>query len=589
MKRIIPLVLSFVLAAGLSTVRAQEKTAVAGRSMLSALGPETSLVVHLSSGSSLVKKFKDSPLYALRNAPQFTKLFTDIEAKIEEARQKVRAESKVDFWEMLEAVQGEVLVVFGDVRPVIKALGEGAMNLDFSSITQEMLPFLIAVDSGSGLPKFKENLIALLSFAVKQGASVEAQDFQGGKLTVLKAPQKENWDGPTSFYVGEHGSRFAFGISRKFMEQTLAGFGGTGQGARLQSDQDFLVTQRMVGPASDVLVFVNFRPALQAVNEALSANPFFPVWQTIERVLVGKTLTNLGYGLSLDADGLRQKYFLHTAGGSDGIIGWFKSDAFSPTAPAVIPEDVASYGTASLNPEAITAAAKEFITLAQTFMGAAGGGGDVEAMAEQMIGVRPTDLVKSLGKRVHFYTSDIGGSSDNPLGDFTLILDLEQEGPYQKLFQALPQLSQGMVEAKKYMNRDLFTVKVPESPDTAGMSPALCVSDKMFLFSMKHTNVEKIIRRIGKDAPGLRDKDAFKKRVASLPPRVWALSFTSTDSLAKTFENLGKLFRESGGDEVPPEVFQLIAEAGKKFGDDVGYAVFTEQGYFGESYMPFRK
>jgi hypothetical protein len=567
---------------------AAQTTVVATPSVVKVLRKETALLVHAPNITSLLQKIEASPIYQLKNQPEFAKLFATFKDGIEAFRSEAKNEANVDPIEMLEAIKGEVVITFGDVGPLIAALSESILNMEEPDLKGDMIPFLVAVDTGSGRAEFKKNLYALLAFAVKEGVGVKTDKFHGGKNTTLSPPEGSS-SGPEGLYLGELGTKYFFSVSKKFLEKTMVDLSKDAVEGTLAKTPEFRASHEFACKGSDFFVFVNLKPILKAVDQAMSANPFVFVWQTISEILFGKSLNNIAISYTLEKDAIRLRSFVHNGGADDGILGWFKSKPFSPVPPTIVPDDSLSYATTGLNGEAIGASVRKILELVQSFAALSGEVVDIEQMFEENVGVKFSTFLKSIGNRLHFFAGDMP-SAANPVGDYSIILELKDDAVWKKLIDKGLEMTGGALQPKKYMGRDIFTAGAA-ADGLGGMDPALCVTDKMLLFSLSPKAIEKVIRRIGKDVPGIGDKPEFKKLASDLPSKVTSVTFTSKEYSESSMKVLEEMM--SSGilptDELPPGLIEFVLAISKTMGDAVGYSTWNDSGYFSESVAPYRK
>jgi len=583
---LLPLIVMIV---GLSawTIAQDKQTVVVGPSILKALPKNTTGFIHAPSLASIVRDFKNSPIYKLKDKQEFTELLAQAEQGIEEARQTVIAETQVDPLEMMGAVKGEAVLAVGDLSKVIKSLGEALMNMEEPELDSESLPLLIGVDALGGREKFKKSLLSLMALAVREGAGVKTEDFHGGKITTLSPPEElGEEDGLEHAYIGEKGSKFFFSVSRKFLEQTIVKLSEENPEDSLQNDAAFKETAARVGKGNHVNLFLNMKPILKAVNGAMEGNPFVFLWQTLEKVLFGKSLNNWGTGIVLEEGGIRSKSFVHNNGASDGMLGWFKSKPFAASPPSIVPGDAGTYSVFGLNAEAINKSVKMMLNLVQSFAALQGAEANVEEMFEAEMGFKLSSLLGSIGNRAHYFGSGKAGGLENPLGDMTVVLELSNDAPWKKLANKAVELSGGALEPKKYMGRDIFVM----GDGFSGPQPAVCISDKMVIFGSEPENVQKVIRRIGKDSPGLADNAEFKASLGKLPAQVTALSYQSSSVPAGYMEVIEQALQFSpAGDAVPPEAMRALNALLNLLGTSSSYTTWTEKGPYSESSTRFKK
>ena len=576
-----------VIIVGLSawTIAQDKQTVVVGPSILKTLPKNTTLVLHAPSLASIVRDFKNSPIYKLKDKQEFTELLAQAEQGIEEARQTVIAETQIDPIEMLGAVKGEAVLAVGDISKVIKSLGEALMNMEEPELDSESMPLLIGVDALGGREKFKKNILSLMALAVREGAGVKTEDFHGGKITTLSPPEGAE-DGPERIYIGEKGSKFFLAFSRKFLEQTIVKLSEANPEDSLENDPGFKETTGRLGKGNHASFFMNMKPILKAVNGAMEGNPFVFLWQTVEKVLFGTSLNNFGTAIALEENGIRSKTFVHNNGASDGMLGWFKSKPFAASPPSIVPGDAGTYSVFGLNAEAITKSVKMMLNLVQSFAALQGAEANVEEMFEAEMGFKLSSLLSSIGNRAHNFGSGRPGGIENPLGDMTIVLELSNDAPWKKLVNKAIEMSGGAFEPKKYMGRDVFVM----GDGFSGPQPAVCISDKMVIFGSEPENVQKVIRRIGKDSPGLADNAEFKEAIGRLPAQVTGLSYQSSSVAAGYMEVIEQALQFSpAGDAVPPEAMRALNALLNLMGTSASYTIWTEKGLYAESTTLFKK
>ena len=576
-----------VIIVGLSawTIAQDKQTVVVGPSILKTLPKNTTLVLHAPSLASIVRDFKNSPIYKLKDKQEFTELLAQAEQSLEEVRQTVIAETQIDPIEMLGAVKGEAVLAVGDISKVIKSLGEALMNMEEPELDSESMPLLIGVDALGGREKFKKNILSLMALAVREGAGVKTEDFHGGKITTLSPPEGAE-DGPERIYIGEKGSKFFLAFSRKFLEQTIVKLSEANPEDSLENDPGFKETAGRLGKGNHASFFMNMKPILKAVNGAMEGNPFVFLWQTVEKVLFGTSLNNFGMAIALEENGIRSKTFVHNNGASDGMLGWFKSKPFAASPPSIVPGDAGTYSVFGLNAEAITKSVKMMLNLVQSFAALQGAEANVEEMFEAEMGFKLSSLLSSIGNRAHNFGSGRPGGVENPLGDMTIVLELSNDAPWKKLVNKAIEMSGGAFEPKKYMGRDVFVM----GDGFSGPQPAVCISDKMVIFGSEPENVQKVIRRIGKDSPGLADNAEFKKALSRLPAQVTGLAYQSSSVAAGYMEVIEQALQFSpAGDAVPPEAMRALNALLNLMGTSASYTTWTEKGLYAESTTLFKK
>jgi len=447
------------------------------------------------------------------------------------------------------------------------------------------MPFLLGVDALGGREKFKKNILSLMALAVREGAGVKTEDFHGGKITTLSPPEGAE-GGPERIYIGEKGSKFFLAFSRKFLEQTIVKLSEANPEDSLENDPGFKETTGRLGKGNHASFFMNMKPILKAVNGAMEGNPFVFLWQTIEDVFFGKSLNNFGFGFALEEDGLRGRTFVHNDGASDGLLSWLKSEPFAAAPPSIVPGDTGTYSVSGLNAKAITKSVNKLLNLAQSFMALQGQEANIKEMFLETMGFKISDLLGSIGNRVHTFGSGRAAGIENPLGDSTVVLELSNDAPWKKLVDKAIELTGGALEPQKYMGRDVFIM----GDGFSGPAPGVCITDKMVIFSTEGENVQKVIRRIGKDAPGLAANEEFKKTLGTLPAQVTGITYQSSSVASGYMEMIEQALQFSpAGEAVPPEAMRVLGALLNLMGASSSYTTWTEKGLYAESVTRFKK
>ena len=111
----------------------------------------------------------------------------------------------------------------------------------------------------------------------------------------------------------------------------------------------------------------------------------------------------------------------------------------------------------------------------------------------------------------------------------------------------------------------------------------------MVIFGSEPENVQKVIRRIGKDTPGLAQNEEFKKAQGRLPGKVTGLAFQSASTASGFIEGFEQALQFSpAGDAVPPEAMRVLGSLMNLMGTSIGYSAWTEKGLYSESSTLFK-
>ena len=370
------------------------------------------------------------------------------------------------------------------------------------------------------------------------------------------------------------------------LEQTIVNVSNGSTGGLTSKPLYQATLKATEGDQSDIYLYADIKQVTDAVGTALGPGLPAMIWTPVKELLFGNTLNCAGVGAFLKKDGIRQTVFVHNEGASDGILGWFKGASFSSTPAKLIPAGVETFSTIAFNAENFGKFIRGVLQIAMSMQG--GAGADIDQTVEQMLGMKLDDLLRAFGSRIHtFGTSK--QVKDNPLGDQTIVLELKNEEPVKRLLETANLMTNGALEPRKYLDRDVFSITAMGED-----GPALCVTDRLFVVSFTGGSLEKLIGRLGKETDTIKDFDGYKKIAAGLPSSVDMLGYSDESYLANSMANVAETVRDQaassgfdlGGSE--EQVFLLLAALGKTLGSTIAYGVWKDAGLFYDSTVYYR-
>ncbi|MCZ6793625.1 MAG: hypothetical protein O7J95_08440 [Planctomycetota bacterium] len=548
--------------------------------LLKALPANTTLLVQFNNVGSLTEKIKSSPLYRLKDRDELKPLVQEVENAWRQIRGQIKQELDLELADLLKSCKGEVVVALGDISALAEAMGQALSTFEEPEIEPKNVPLLISVDAQGEKARLGDTLKKFFDYGRSHGARIKEESFHGGKITSVSAPQGQNADLET-VYFGEHGRRFFVSISASFLKETFARLAsGKAEGSLAESPQ-FRATHRATRGGGDAFVYLNIKAITSAVDNALSTTMFAFFWQKFQQLFVGKSLNNLGVSTILEPDGIRQLSFIHNDGADDGMLGWLKTQPMGSKPSSLIPGKVLNFSSLGINAERV---AQAFGEIFQTVMQFRGQAVDIDTMFEESFQVTFSDLTRSLGNRLHSFQSK-AGNVGRTMGDLSFILELKDDGPLSQVVSAVSAMSGGALAPEKYMGRDVYSA----STFGPGLEPTLCVTDRMLIFSFEKESAQKVIRRIGKDAPGMSDDAGFRKVAPLLPSKVASMTYTDERYLKDLLAGAAESVEEAAGGDLPKWLVPALNLLGGSFGSGIGYAVWQDDGMYAESWTPYRK
>lgn len=547
---------------------------------LESLPQDTFICVQVSNMKGLLEKIQASPIYRLKDHESLKDTIVQLEAGVDQALSQAKEELGFDPMDLLGSFEGEVIVAVGGLSSVASQLGGALSTGDVPDVPPESIPFLIAGDAGASGEKVRGYLEKVFSFAEKEGSTRKVYSTGKGKITVLRDKtmdqgQGENpnaaGDSPLALYVGEVDSRFYFSMSRPYMESVMAGGGE----ANLVSSPLFQESRKSV-VGGDVLAYVNLKELTTSVGSALSATFFAFYWQKIESLVFGKSLNNMLLSFKLEEKGIRQSFFVHNSGASDGLLALIKGPEFSTSPPKWVSDDVQAYSAMAFNASQLGSTISEIGKLALSFSNP---GADIDTLTEGALGVKLTDLMKSFGGKMYY----AGGVAqlENPLAGNSYVFELADSGPMKQVLERFSAPGQPMQKTSEEGD-DIYTMMTPMGEIAA------TISDGSFVVSGGKSGVTKFLA--GGDSAGdsLASSSTFEKLTSALvPAKVSFLSYTATEYMSTYMKSLAGTLGGAAGPEAQQFLPALMA-LGETLGSSVGYGVWTEAGLRGESLTLYR-
>jgi len=551
------------------------------KSQLKALPSDTTLFVRVRNMSDLVRKYKESPIYGLRNNPD-VKSFTDqVSSQLNTGLSAARAQLGFDPMDLLGCVEGEVVFAMGGLDKIVGAIAMEMMG-GKADVKPGDLPLIFMIDAGASASRMKDLLSKLMEFALKEGAGKEESEFHGGKITTLTQKSTEQ-GGLENVFLGELDSHFLFSISRPYLEQVMANLTSPAQDA-LALNPDFAATHREIRPDSDLSVFVNVRPIAEVARQKFQSNPMATmIYGIIQDKVLGRGLKNMGASFSIQKNGIQEFAFINNGGATDGLLGILKGAPFTNRPSSLIPSDVSQFSSISLNIPYLYSTIKDIYSMAMPIAALMGGGGpggpppDLEQFFQQSFQVNLKGVVNSLGGLFHFFQKG-AVTQQNPLGNFTLALELKDEMPIKDLLAKIS-LMMGL-QPQKYLDRDLYSLSGPMP-----MAPAIGLAEKHLVVGMSSESVKEVMRRAGKGGTGVGDTPDYQAVAGkiTIPSQVNSIAYSPGTAMRQTLE----MFQQAIGSRTGSPAPNLAALAEIVSGS-ISYSVWKNSGFYAESTLLFK-
>ena len=568
--------------------------------LLGALPKDTLLLLHVPNAGSLVEKGKRSPFYKLKDHPEVKGLISRFASEIDKATAGAKEKVGIDPLELLGSFQGEVTLAFGSLKDLADELQQALSMGREPSPKPESLPLLLAGDAGGNSGKVKEQLTKLYSFLEKEGGKKTESEFRGGRIIVFKGgdskddaskgkdnkgkgkdddgdeDEKGQGKDDMTICVGELGNHVFLSPSRKFIEECMSGV-ATPRSESLVDNALYGAAVKTLPQGADALFYLDIKQLTTAVGRALSSSFVGFYWQKVESLILGKSLNNVAASLHLDEKQVREAFFIHNGGASDGLVGLLKGDAFPPSPPAFMPEKSHTFASVAFNAATLEKLLREVAEVAMTFQ--AGAGSDVDAMFEQQVGVKLKDLFASLGKRFHIFAQDAPGGS--AFQGIDVAVELKEDGPVRQILQKNAQGDSAAISVTKYKEKDIFSL----NPGAGGAS--ITLAEKHLLVSQSVERIQNMVDRLptggGKPAAVVEE---YGRMAKGIPPSVSLLYFVSEAAMKSQIRTIADQI-PTDSEEEAKQVRAAMNAISDILGAQVTFGAWKDTGLYVEEVYSF--
>ena len=589
----------------------QEKPTIEirSRSVIDALPASTTFVVQFRNCTDLTQKFKDSPLYTLKDVPSIKESIDMLKSSLEEGLAEARQDLGFDPLDFLEQIEGELILALGGLDKILQSV-MAEMSGQPSQVTAADVPFLVAFNAGKSTTKINEYIEKVFSYIEKEGGRREQEDFQGGTIWTFSnkkepiadpppgLPQQKN-DDLEKVYFARKDSNFFFSVNRDFLQETMSGL-GENPPAVLSRNADFIVSHREVEKDSDVMVFLNIQSLTSGVTKVMQANPMFGmIWTLLQTELIGGNLKNVAMSVNLEKDEIYSLSFVNTGGAREGLLALMDGPTFSSRKPVSgLPPDTEEFSAVTVNIPKLYDLLLKIGGMAMMFTGGQPGM-DLEQIIEQQIQMKPRDVVEAFGSKIYSFSQTPKKSDPNPtlppptptdlaLGNTTFAIELKREEPIKNFLGKIPGILGGLMGAalpgpglktEKYLERDIYRLEEESGLVLAFVDKTLVVGNI--------DSIKGVIRRTATPGSSLTESPEFQAVAKEMPEQVssfnyWTMSGTPTQKRVESI--LAEMI--PGFDEtVPVPDFEKIFAI---FDSAASYSQWKSQGLYGRSWTKLK-
>jgi hypothetical protein len=505
------LVGTLVVAGVLPTARAQTP--------LSETLPDSTLAyVEIAHFAQLREKFDQTQFGQMLKDEAMKPLIEEIESKLAEGNNEVKAELGFSLSEILDIPQGRIavgVVPTPGANPPVKVI--------------------VSADAGKNDAKMAELMDRITKLAGDKGnAKVSTEEFNGRKLTVIQPNE-----GPAIVWSASNGI-YTITLGVDAMQDAIKNADGRPD-SLAKSDLFNKCVQKLGN--TQTFFFLNLNAAVQLALENAPGGD-----QQIGPIIQALGVNNIKAfcGAINFADGRydsQQTLFLLTPRPAQGIMRLFQMPQTASEPEAWVPANVASYSSLNWDFAEFYSGLEDIINMFAP--------GTLGVIEQQLAGAGEPisfqkDIFGLLANRISFATTT--GTPGKPETQMTLVgVQLKDGKAFRATLNKLFTLAGAQPETRRFEGEEILEFPLPDVPNAdqlgVGDRIGLVIRDDVMLFSTDSATLEQVIRG-GQDR--LADSDGFKAVRSMMPNNVSFISYT--DAVAGA-QSAYEMFKSGGLDE----------------------------------------
>jgi hypothetical protein len=479
--------------------------AVAGEP-LDRLVPDTTVFyVSFENVGRTRERFEASRLHALWRDPAVQAFAGKAIAAFGEWTEKSRKEEGWAIEDVLEVVDGHFALAITS----IEGDGDDAQGL-------------MMADIGGNADKMRE-LVSRIEAVQLEGGSIRRteEEFRGVTIVTYRDAEGEG-DGEDQDCWFLDGETFAYGSRPERLREALAQ--REAEGGALAAHEPYRRARDRTGERTDLVLYLGY-PALVGALKSEGG----PLADESDAKIFGALgladIDAICAQVALEESGLGMRLFVSVPAEKRGVLKLFAAANRALLPPAFVGDDVTSVSTVALDVPALWEEVRRVGNEIEPTFGAS-----IDAAVEAAKGAVGIDLQKdfigALGKEVTWYVRDAespGGIQVSflPIPQVVIAIEVAEQQKMEGVLAALLGQAQGMVKTEDYLGVKLHEVMLPMP-----VAPAFALLPGQLVLGVRGEDVKDAIRRLGKEAKGLRDSADFARALEGVPEGRIYLSFS---------------------------------------------------------------
>ncbi|MHC4223804.1 MAG: DUF3352 domain-containing protein [Planctomycetota bacterium] len=451
------------------------------------------------------ERYNASPLNSLWNDPAMQAFLEKPLKRWSEWMEEVKKEDGITPEEVFSVVSGQVVFAITELRA--------------DSPDGEDVGFLALVDVAGKQEKVKELIGKAEETLLKDGKFRRMEEeFQGIALVHYASAGDEeeakDRERPDCWFLD--GDTFAIGTALRDLKMIVA-LRGDSEASTLADSETYRKVRARVGARSEAFAYLGVKELMKALAEKEGAEN--ETLRMVSAILGLEVVEAVGVQASLEGGGVQMNAFVPLSGDKEGLLKFFDAPNSALTPPAFVPEDVVSASTVTLDWPELIEEARRVANRIQP-----GAAQQVDMVLQQMKGQTGIDIEKdlfgSLGKEMTIIMKQPAEAAEGapmmgpPMPRMLMAFEVKDKAKLENVLNVLLMMAAqflGPAQEEEYLG---VKIKVLQNPM---VQAGLAILPDRFLFATNVEDIKDVLRRYGKEVPGLVESAEFARAMANLP------------------------------------------------------------------------
>ncbi|MHC4930609.1 MAG: DUF3352 domain-containing protein [Planctomycetota bacterium] len=452
------------------------------------------------------ERYNASPLHGLWNDPAMQVFLEKPLKRWSEWMEEVKKEDGISPEEVFSVVSGQVVFAITELRS--------------DAPDGEDVGFLALVDVSGNQEKVKELIGKAEETLLKDDKFRRMEEeFQGITLVHYASADDEEeakkQERPDCWFLD--GDTFAIGQAVQDLKKIVA-LRGDSEASTLADSESYRKVRARVGARSEAFAYLGVKELMKALAEK-EGEAEGETLRMVSAILGLEVIEAVGVQASLESGGVQMNAFIPLSGDKEGILKFFDAPNSALAPPSFVPEDVVSASTVVVDWPEIIEEARRVANRIQP-----GAAQQVDMVLQQMKGQMGIDIEKdlfgSLGKELTILMKEPSAQAEGmpmmgpPMPRLLMAFEVKDKAKLENVLNVLLMMAAQFgvpAQDEEYLGVKIKVIQTPMA------QAGLAILPDRFLFATNVEDVKDVVRRYGKEVPGLVESADFARAMANLP------------------------------------------------------------------------